>query len=387
MEKVAYIGHSYHLKTKSTEFFINLLKQHYQVDCIADDSWSGGQKPVLDRIDDSYNAVVFFQMISRQAIKNLKCKNIIYVPMYDQSGDYNNAHWYHFRNLKVICFSDNLKERLDSLGFYTLGVKYFPKPETMDEGLENSCFFWQRSNKIDWKVVKNLLSKSKVKNIHLHKAVDPGQNLILPSAEDSNKFKFEYTDWFKTKESYLKAMNKCQIYIAPRPKEGIGFSFLEAMARGKAVVAVNQATMNEYIQDGYNGYLYDFDNVRPIDFSNIDRVRENAFLSIQKGYDEWRKQEISIINFIQMPGRKNQYFLDHPMERFRGIRFSSVARTAIKYCLPYGLIRIVWYLEDGHGGLRMIKSFVKNFIPYGILKAIWNAKEQGALKRKKKSTL
>ena len=387
MEKIAVIEHSFHLKTKSSEFFINLLRKHYEVECIYDDSWNSGQRPCLDHIDNSYKAVIFFQMISKYSLKKLRCRNIIFVPMYDQSGDMNNAYWYHFRNLKVICFSTTLKEQLDPLGFYTLGARYYPKPEKMDEGLENSCFFWQRSNRINWEVVKILLSKSKVKNIHLHKAVDPGHSLMLPSSSDSRKFKFQYTDWFTTKESYLKAMNKCQIYIAPRPKEGIGFSFLEAMARGKAVVAVNQPTMNEYIQDGFNGYLYDVDDLRPIDFSNIDRVGENALLSIQKGYEEWRKQEMSIIDFIQMPGRENKYFHDHPMERFRGIRFRSVIKTAIKYCLPYGLIRIVWYFKDDHRGLRMIKNFVKDFIPYGILKVIWKAKGQGTLKRKKKSTL
>lgn len=387
MEKIAYIGHSYHLKTKSTEFFIDLLSRYYEVDCIADDSWNGGQKPELDKIDDSYKAVIFFQMISRNSLKNLKCKNIIFVPMYDQSGDFNNAYWYYFRNLKVICFSRTLKERLDSLGFFTLGVKYYPKPEKMDRGLENSCFFWQRSNRINWEVVKILLSKSKVNAIHLHKAVDPGQILMLPSAKDTRKYKFEYTDWFKTKASYLKAMSKCQIYVAPRPREGIGFSFLEAMARGKAVVAVNQPTMNEYIQDGFNGYLYNIDDLRPIDFSNIDSIRENARYSIEQGNEEWQKQEKSIIDFIQIPGKRNQYFHDHPLERFRGIRFSSVARTSLKYCLPFGLLKIIWYLEADHRGLNIIKNFVKFFIPYGILKVVWDAKSKGTLKRKKKSTL
>ena len=54
-------------------------------------------------------------------------------------------------------------------------------------------------------------------------------------------------------------MLKSTIYIASRPYEGIGMSFLEAMADGRCVVAHDNTTHNEYIEHGKNGFLFDME--------------------------------------------------------------------------------------------------------------------------------
>jgi glycosyltransferase involved in cell wall biosynthesis len=64
------------------------------------------------------------------------------------------------------------------------------------------------------------------------------------------------------------------IYIAPRKLEGIGISFLETMVMGKAVIAQDAPTMNEYIENGINVYLVDFNKPEPIDLSNIEWVQK-----------------------------------------------------------------------------------------------------------------
>ena len=74
--------------------------------------------------------------------------------------------------------------------------------------------------------------------------------------------------------------------------------FLEAMAMGKAVVANNAPTMNEYIQHNINGYLIDFRNPKEIDFSNIETIKLNAHNSIIKGYETWKNNSFKIIEFI-----------------------------------------------------------------------------------------
>ena len=88
------------------------------------------------------------------------------------------------------------------------------------------------------------------------------------------------------------------IYVAPREFEGIGMSFLEAMAMGKAVIAVNQPTMNEYIQDGITGYLFDLKNPKPINLSKITQIQKNAYKYMKKGYQNWLKNRYKIIEFI-----------------------------------------------------------------------------------------
>ena len=89
------------------------------------------------------------------------------------------------------------------------------------------------------------------------------------------------------------------IYVAPRDLEGIGMSFLEAMAMGKAVIAVDNPTMNEYIEDGKTGYLFDLKNPKKIDLSNIEQVQKNAFDFMREGRKKWEKDKEKIIDFIK----------------------------------------------------------------------------------------
>ena len=76
-------------------------------------------------------------------------------------------------------------------------------------------------------------------------------------------------------------------------------SFLEAMAMGKSVIAVNNPTMNEYIEDKKTGYLFDLKNPSEIDISNILKVQENAYKFMKDGYEKWKKDKYKIITFLK----------------------------------------------------------------------------------------
>lgn len=62
--------------------------------------------------------------------------------------------------------------------------------------------------------------------------------------------------FWKSRQDYLRDLGKFQVYFAPRKYEGIGMTFLEAMAMGMCVIAENAPTANEYIISGRNGILY-----------------------------------------------------------------------------------------------------------------------------------
>jgi glycosyltransferase involved in cell wall biosynthesis len=59
----------------------------------------------------------------------------------------------------------------------------------------------------------------------------------------------------ESRDEYLLATSAANVFLAPRAAEGIGLTFLEAMARGGAVIAYDAPTMNEYIRNGDNGIL------------------------------------------------------------------------------------------------------------------------------------
>jgi glycosyltransferase involved in cell wall biosynthesis len=298
-KKVVFVDHSGHSKTKSTEFILDYLKEFYDVKIVFDDSWIGKPFPDLSFIDESYLCVIFLQLVPPiSSIKNIKNDNIVYFPMYDDTGGLDLGFWNDYRDLKIINFSKTLNDKLTNWGFESIYVQYFPKPIGFFPGNDNEIFFWQRLTELNVKTVSNLFNRNGFR-MHLHKAVSPGQEFIPPSRELEKRFDITYSDWFKDRNEMLEIIRKKAIYIAPREYEGIGMSFLEAMAMGKAVIAVNNPTMNEYIMDRKNGYLFDPRNPKEIDLSNMEKVQKNCYEFMKIGYQKWEISKNKIIEFIE----------------------------------------------------------------------------------------
>lgn len=300
-KKLVYIGHSYHVKTQSTAFLINYLKKFYDVKVIEDESWRGTGIPYPDLsfIDESYLGVVFFQNLpSREIVNKINNKNIVFFPMYDGSGNLGYDFWRNWRDLKIMNFSRTLHEKLSHWGFESMFVQYFPEPMAFTKGNTKEAFFWQRLSFINVDTVSNLFGKTTIK-LHIHKAIDPGHSFLQPSKEVEEKYQITYSEWFKTREEMQEVIRAKAIYIAPRLYEGIGLSFLEAMAMGKAVIAVDNPTMNEYITNNKTGYLFKLSNPKEIDFSNLAEVQKNTYEFMQNGYKNWAKDKKKIIEFIE----------------------------------------------------------------------------------------
>lgn len=298
--KVLYIGHSYHQKTQSTKFIIDLLRKNFEVKVILDETWidKAASYPDLGLKNNNYAAIIFCQLLPpKEIFRKIQHDNIIFIPMYDQSGLNDYGFWFNEVGCKVICFSKTLYTKLRKWGFDTIHIQYFPKPAAFSLGSPAKAFFWQRLTKINFQVIKKLIQKSKL-SVHIHRAIDPGNRFFKPEENDEKKYRITYSDWFKTKEDMLTVMKESAIYFAPREYEGIGLSFLEAMSMGKAVVAVNNPTMNEYITHGETGYLYDLNSPKQIDFSNIQEVQKKSYEYMKRGYQEWLGQQDKIIDFI-----------------------------------------------------------------------------------------
>jgi glycosyltransferase involved in cell wall biosynthesis len=297
-KKILFIGHSYHSITKSTSFLIEYLKLYFEVTEILDDSWNGGSFPDLSFIDESYLGVIFFQNLpDRKVVESIKNDNIIYFPMYDNVHFLPRKWWNNYYNLKIINFSKTLHDKLIEWNFNSIYLQYFPEPKEFNPGNSNEVFFWQRVNTLNIRTLAKLFDQRNVK-IHIHKAIDPTYQFCIPTIDEENQFEITYSDWFETKEDLMRVVKQKGIYIAPREFEGIGMSFLEAMAMGKAVIAVDNPTMNEYIVDGQTGYLFKLDDINRIDLSAIHKVQENAYSFIYEGYEKWKKNKSMIIEHI-----------------------------------------------------------------------------------------
>ncbi|MFA7658243.1 MAG: glycosyltransferase [Candidatus Gastranaerophilaceae bacterium] len=304
--KIVFIAHSYHKKTRSCDFLVNYLKEFYEVEVFYDEFWETGKEINWEAFNNDYKAVIIWQMFPRpEFFKKITNNNVIYFPMYDHVKKWQFKKWYTCKNVKIISFSSTLHKKLRKWGFNSIYIQYFIKPEEFLPGAENEVFFWQRVNKIDINTVKKILGNSDFK-IHIHKTVDPGQTFTQPAKEDEKRLKITYSEWFDTKEEMEKCIKSKGIYIAPRLTEGIGMSFLEAMAMGKLVIANDKPTMNEYIKNGKTGILCNFNFPKQINLSNIKEIQRNAYDYTKAGYEKWLVERKNIIHSINEPPKKSK---------------------------------------------------------------------------------
>jgi hypothetical protein len=251
--------------------------------------------------------VIFFQIITirPEDLKRSKIKNAVFVPMYD------STHWFHKKKLKVLTpykfinFSSNLHERFNELQMTSIHVKYFNPPAkkvTFEQKNELSGFFWQRYDWINWNHISAIIKHAPFKRIHIHKAIDPpGYDFYPPSDEEMLKYNITISEWFEDPGEYFEILDRSDVFFSPRKHEGIGMSFIEAMARGKCVVAPDHPTMNEYIEHGKNGLLWNIEKLTPLNFDNIGDISKNAYDTVSRGYEKWLKDQGKILEFCEEP--------------------------------------------------------------------------------------
>lgn len=304
-KKLIFIAHSYHKKTLSYKFIVEYLKNFYDVTILFDEFWDTGKEILWETLNNDYCAIVIFQMLPDiYNFKKINNKNIIFLPMYDHVKKWNFKKWYDYKNIKIVSFSSTLHKKLKKWGFNSTYMQYFIEPEKFTSSNINEVFFWQRLTKININTLKKIFKNIDVK-IHIHKVPDPGQEFMQPIKKDEKHFNITYSEWFNTKEEMQEFIKSKGIYIAPRFSEGIGISFLEAMAQGKIIVAHNEPTMNEYIKHGKTGFLCNFKHPRPIRFKNLLQIQKNTYEFSKKGYEKWLIERENIIKIIEEPVKEN----------------------------------------------------------------------------------
>jgi hypothetical protein len=316
MVRIAYVDHSYHRTTRSTRFLRELLQRRGQeVHDFWDDSWRGGE-PVKWGEVQNYDAVIMFQSYCapEQGAFRQHHPNVIYIPMMDQFGIWQGPmfnqsdFWTPFQGSKVLNFSSALHCLTTGFGIASHWARYYQPAEQgfaqHIEGLRG--FFWlRRQDQISWPLIRKLIETARFDAFHIHLAHDPGSpEPQLPSADDIAIHRITTSTWFEDRSELTALVDKANVYFAPRMEEGIGQSFLEAMARGKCVVAANQGTMNEYILHGVNGLLYDHRLPRPLDFSNVAFLGAQARASVREGHAQWLAGEDAIVKFILTPSEE-----------------------------------------------------------------------------------
>lgn len=275
---VLFVDHETHLKTHSADFFLEILRESFEVKTFY------YKKAYHFSIPDDdlawADVIILWEFLYNRYDLDIPGKRCIFVPMYDNEW---GSKWQWKRiaanGMPVISFCNAITSHAKKHGVKDiLDLRYFPNPADFPQepGERKRVFLWERGE----------INRSTAES-------------ILPPS-DGYTFDIKKANDYIPKEEYLRRLSKCEIVIAPRMKEGIGMAFLEAMAMGKCVVANDDATMNEYIEDSENGIIRDFrKQVKPISSNGIASVKTHVAHYAKNAYANWLKDKAKIAPFIE----------------------------------------------------------------------------------------
>ena len=289
----AYVGHSYHAVTGSTAFFKDILTQHTELDEYLDDGWRGGKSVDPREIAaGGYERIFVFQIADiAVALANLMPERVVFVPMWDGCSSLKQEFWAGLGQIRVLSFSWALHRRLREWNLDSFHTQYFPDP---DKFLKVSDFsglrgyLWQRRKEIGWREVRKLSGDHRWGKFWLHIGMDPTYGECEPpSISEMQRFNIEITHFSPTPDAARANLCAANVFFASRMEEGVGMSFLEALARGQCVLAPDAPTMSEYITNGVNGILYDPNRFSEQSLSCAETMGSNARSYIEAGHEDW----------------------------------------------------------------------------------------------------
>ncbi len=334
--RVAIIAHSYQAKTKSNEWFLQLVSANARtVDLIWDEEWIGGRSVSIEAIVKAdYDRVFVYQLphiVSRLADKIPN--RLVFIPMYDAVYELDKGFWTSLKKTPILNLSWTLHTHVKNMGVNSLHTQYFPNPAGF-KPTENfktlRGLFWLRRKDLGWPRIKRLASGAEWSEFHIHNSPDPDLHEPMtvsastPTAEDVERFNIKFSKWMD-RDSFDKIAQHANIFFAPRRREGIGMAFLEAMARGQCVIAPDFPTHSEYITNGVSGTLYDPNRIESLDLAAARQLGANARHTIEAGFDRWSRDKKE-----KLP----EFLFSSPSDR-RKESYSGFPKTADRQCRPH----------------------------------------------------
>tara|TARA_Y100000590_G_scaffold459863_1_gene617963 strand:- start:1453 stop:2511 length:1059 start_codon:yes stop_codon:yes gene_type:complete len=310
-KRLAYVDFYTHKNTKSGDFLREILSEEFE---ITDFWWKPREKFPLNDLK-KYDFIFFFHIIfPYQLMRKLKGKRIMWAPMYDGLDKYGAVNftntflkrifWDQMASLgvKVLKFSDKITESIGQSKLDTLKLKYYVKTDFSSSQINQkklNIFFWDRGGVKfdDW--------------IKIFKSEDINEILYFPNPDygrkESNISKYLnrkdlkitlIKNEFLSKEDFLNLLSKCNVFVAPRKKEGIGMALVEAISKGMYVVGYNDSTMNEYIENENNGFLFDEKNIKEINTDSIINSYHLRKSLAEINYNAWLEEKKNILPFF-----------------------------------------------------------------------------------------
>ena len=248
---MVFLSHPHHRYTQNFQWLLDALGKPF--------SRIHGDQATLSEFLPSLlhsppRLLVLFQLEHLAPWCSLFCPVILF-PMLDCTRETPDAFLQSLHRVELVSLSRRLHQRLSSLGLSCRHLQYAPDPDlfpevSWDRGVRG--YFWERTPEhLDrvaaGKIFRRLgVPEFEVRSLEDQKFSEGNSTAVRSAAERA----------WHDHTTYLKYLKDFQVYLSPRRFEGMGLTFLEAMAMGMCVVAENQPTAEEYITAGRNGILY-----------------------------------------------------------------------------------------------------------------------------------
>lgn len=302
MKKALFIDHEFHKKTRSSDFFVDILRATFLIETYYLTPENRPDEGVLAAVADA-DVVILWQMDFLAPVFLSMGKPVIVIPMFDGSGGMPEIHWLFAHKARFFNFCLSLNERIRMTGGETMLLRYFPEAAEQDKLPRFDklhAFFWQRrpDHGVDFKLVDTLLG-NELDSLHVHNVADiPGNYTPKPRADAP--YAYSQSTWFKDKADYAICLGRANVFIAPRVAEGIGMALLEAMAQGKLVLAHDAPTHSEYISNWLNGILFNKDRPAPIEVrGQAEQMAKLGWRTVVEGRKQWLASHSAILEWIE----------------------------------------------------------------------------------------
>lgn len=155
-------------------------------------------------------------------------------------------------------------------------------------------FVGELSERKNQRALINLVKRLTIRGINVHlnligKGVLDRELKILAEVQGVKK-NVSFIGYDRNIQKYL---DKTDFYVSASQIEGMPFSILEAMKAGCVVICANVKGCNDLIEEGQNGFLYEFNNLEQLtdkiikikdDMKLLNEVSKNAKKTVEK-YD------------------------------------------------------------------------------------------------------
>ncbi|KSV69049.1 hypothetical protein N182_32890 [Sinorhizobium sp. GL2] len=306
MKKLIFVDHAAHKFTKSSNFFLDILRTRFDVHVFYIEPERLYPENLIETAR-SFDLVVVWQMDYLASVFTIIGLPTVVIPMFDGSELMPDLHWILGRKASYLNFSLALHHRVRLTGGTSRSLRYFRPPVDRSARADLSgplnVFLWMRrpDHGVTLKLVETLMGGNCAR-IHVHHAPDRpedfGPQYLSPSRDD---YDLTVSQWGEDPAAYHRALAECNVFIAPRLTEGIGMAFLEAMARGMVVLANDRPTHTEYISNWLNGILFSANApwLADLGAEEMLSIAEMAYLSVVEGHRNWVESIPGTLDFIE----------------------------------------------------------------------------------------